>query len=303
MTRPDCPSPMVSAVIPTYNYGQYVCEAVESALNQTYRNMEVIVVDDGSTDDTRERLAPYMDSIRYIYQENQGLSAARNTGIRAASGEWIALLDSDDTWTPRKTEAQLRAAEQNGWDAVAAMHGGYREAVRTLSFEDTFFVSPAFGSSGLVRADCFERTGLFDEELRSVEDRDMMLRLGRRYRIGVVYGDYVRLRTHDGQMSKNALRMKRNFQAVLRKAFADNPELPWHFKLRTLSYLHLDAALEYRKGRRWSALAELAKSVALWPLPLGRVCRKSLLRARLAACLLAGVGGSSNAEKAKEGSP
>ena len=98
---------LVSVVVPTYDYGCFVAEAVASALAQTYPHREVIVVDDGSTDDTREVLAPYSDRIRYIFQSNQGLSAARNTGIRAAQGEFIALLDSDDVWHPRKLEVQM----------------------------------------------------------------------------------------------------------------------------------------------------------------------------------------------------
>jgi len=95
-------SPLVTVVIPTYNYGRYICETVESALGQTYSPVEIIVVDDGSMDDTRERLATYGDRIRYIHQQNRGLSAARNTGIQAARGEFVALLDSDDLWLPDK---------------------------------------------------------------------------------------------------------------------------------------------------------------------------------------------------------
>src|SRR5487761_1421423 len=102
--------PLVTAIIPAYNYGPLVVEAVESACAQTYPRMEVIVVDDGSTDDTQGRLRPYLDRIRYIRQENRGLSAARNTGIQAAQGEWNALLDADDVWHPQKTAVQIDAA-------------------------------------------------------------------------------------------------------------------------------------------------------------------------------------------------
>src|SRR5437016_10401011 len=99
--------PLISAVIPSYNYGHFITDAIESALGQTYPHVEIIVVDDGSTDDTREQLAPYSERVCYIHQENGGLSAARNTGIRAAKGEWIALLDADDVWHPRKLELQM----------------------------------------------------------------------------------------------------------------------------------------------------------------------------------------------------
>ena len=100
-------STSVSVVIPTYNYGHFVVGAVESVLAQTYQNVEIIVVNDGSSDDTKARLEPFMGRVRYIYQDNQGLSAARNTGIGAATCRWIAFLDSDDLWHPRKLELQM----------------------------------------------------------------------------------------------------------------------------------------------------------------------------------------------------
>src|SRR5437588_6877362 len=98
---------LVTAVIPTYNYGRFVTQALESVLAQTYANIEIIVVDDGSKDDTREQLASYADRIRYIYQENQSVAAARNTGIRAAAGDLVAFLDADDVWHPQKVELQM----------------------------------------------------------------------------------------------------------------------------------------------------------------------------------------------------
>ena len=180
--------PLVSAVIPTYNYAQYLPEAVESALAQTYPNMEVIVVDDGSTDRTRECLAPYRERIAYIYQPNRGLSAARNTGIAAARGEWIALLDSDDTWHPEKTALQLRAAE--GMDHLALVGSPPADrmpehlappVVRVLEVRDFLLNVPLGPSSALIRRRCLEDVGLFDESLTSVEDRDMWLRLSARF--------------------------------------------------------------------------------------------------------------------------
>jgi len=101
--------PLVSIVIPTFNNRNYVVDAVKSALEQTYENVEIVVVDDGSTDETKDVLKSYIegDKIRYIYQENKGLAGARNTGINVAAGEYVALLDADDLFKPEKIEGQI----------------------------------------------------------------------------------------------------------------------------------------------------------------------------------------------------
>src|SRR5262245_35430521 len=105
---PMQPAP-VSVVIPTYNSGRLVVEAVESVLAQTTRVAETVVVDDGSTDDTRQRLGRYAGSVRYVGQPNQGVSAARNRGVSEASQDFVAFLDADDVWHPRKIELQMAA--------------------------------------------------------------------------------------------------------------------------------------------------------------------------------------------------
>jgi len=109
----------VSVVIPTFNCGRYICQAVESALKQTYKDLEIIVVDDGSTDDTYQTIKPYADagSVRYIYQENQGLPGARNTGIQNAEGEFIVVLDADDELDERMISLCLQKVEgdQTDW--------------------------------------------------------------------------------------------------------------------------------------------------------------------------------------------
>src|ERR1700730_12131274 len=104
----------VSIIIPTFNRSALVVNAIESALQQTHPNCEIIVVDDGSTDDTVEMLAPYLDRIRYFHQNNQGVAAALNKGIEAACGRWIAILASDDLWMPTKLESQFRAIAELG---------------------------------------------------------------------------------------------------------------------------------------------------------------------------------------------
>lgn len=122
----------VSVVIPTYNRGYCIAEAVESALNQTHPKLEIIVVDDGSSDDTEAVLSAYLDRIRYIKQCNAGVSAARNLGLTLAEGSWIAFLDSDDLWNPRKLELQLRAVESDSVALVASDHVLVNGDVRKL---------------------------------------------------------------------------------------------------------------------------------------------------------------------------
>ena len=106
--------PTVSVIIPTFNRSKLVVNAIRSVLCQTYRDYEIIVVDDGSTDDTAEALTPYMDRIRYVYQANLGPGAAQNRGIQLARGKWISILASDDLWLPTKLEAQLKVVTMLG---------------------------------------------------------------------------------------------------------------------------------------------------------------------------------------------
>lgn len=140
----------VTVVIPSYNRADLLAATVESVLAQTVRPLEVIVVDDGSTDATPELCATFRAPVRCIRQENQGLPAARNTGIRAARGEWVALVDSDDLWPAHKLEVQLAAARATGAGWSATGFGlidpdGTRIAAEHLGFESTF---PVFEETG-----------------------------------------------------------------------------------------------------------------------------------------------------------
>jgi glycosyltransferase involved in cell wall biosynthesis len=284
------PQPKVSAVIPTYNYAQFVREAIESALAQSWSNMEVVVVDDGSTDDTAQRLAEYGDRIRTIRQENRGLSAARNTGIREASGEYIAFLDSDDVWLPEKTAMQMRLASEKGFEVVVSRGG--EKTGSALTFEDCFFISPGFGSTALMKKSLFDEVGGFDESLRSVEDRDMMLRLTRGgRRIGVVGEELVHIRQHAASMSRKAEKMEDSFRAVLNKAF-EWPEMRGRslLMLQALGFFYRDSTWAYfEEGRRAEALRRLMLSLLCWPLPWGKgFAGTRFKRLKLAARLLMG---------------
>jgi glycosyltransferase involved in cell wall biosynthesis len=198
--------PLISVVIPTFNRAQQVELALKSVLAQTYPMFEVIVVDDGSADGTRERLQRTIDEqkadgkqIRYVFQPNQGQSTARNKGIDETRGEWIAFLDSDDVWLPEKLEWQVRAIDKFGSRCSACITdarlvdnlgidttvfhasgnhfedkvGVFREAAKSLvNSREPFWVSTL-----MVRADVAKRVGWFDPQIRYAEDHDFLFRL------------------------------------------------------------------------------------------------------------------------------
>jgi glycosyltransferase involved in cell wall biosynthesis len=295
--------PLVSAVIPTYNYGRFVTEAVESVLAQRYPDLEVIVVDDGSKDDTRQRLAPYLDRIRYLYQDNKGLSAARNTGSRAARGEWIALLDSDDVWHPRKLEFQMEYLARRPFTGLlAARHvtdrsGGWPEVSRLpegpatpVTMKDLVMYTRFAPSSVLIHKDCFPRVGLFDTELRSAEDRDMWIRIACHFPVVKIELPLLFYRVHGSSMSTVAARMEANELKVLHKAFAGVPALRQRplFRRKTFSFAAYQAAYMYGAAKSWlPALGRLVRSFLLWPFPYRRAeVDRYLARPRMLAVLL-----------------
>jgi glycosyltransferase involved in cell wall biosynthesis len=191
-------SPLVSVIIPTYNRSSLICKTVENVLRQTYQKLEVIVVDDGSTDDSLERLRVFGSRIRVITQENGGPSAARNKGLEVASGEIIAFQDSDDEWLPTKLERQVSILDRAGKEVPccicnATMH--FRGKPPITSF-NLAFIHPAlpegiwsnvaevlsstfilFNQCAAIRSDALRRVGGFDESLRFMEDYDLSLRL------------------------------------------------------------------------------------------------------------------------------
>ncbi len=189
----------ISVVIPTYNRGNEIVRAVQSALAQTYPPREIIIIDDGSTDDTVERLRPYQDRLRYFYQKNQGASAAQNAGIKLAQGEWIAILASDDLWEPTKLERQVQLLAVMGKEFGACFTdcryfgdpsqpanaflaagldcpGGAGEIAEPIKFilakQAAFFVQ-----SLLVRRDLLLKLNCFNEDLEIGEDTDLIFRL------------------------------------------------------------------------------------------------------------------------------
>jgi len=192
----------VSIVIPAYNAGAFISRAIESVLAQTRRADEIIVVDDGSTDNTAEQVQKYGGQVRYIYQENAGVSVARNTGIKAAQCAWIAFLDSDDEWLPEKLRLQLELLQRNP-DLVWVTSNYYRclcaenqqrphnqwETIQRLLrdkeyFENFFtaFLHEAYGNTDtmLVKREVLEEIGGFQPGQQNAEDMDLWWRIGYR---------------------------------------------------------------------------------------------------------------------------
>lgn len=256
---------LVSVIISTYNYGQYVCQAVDSALAQTYKDIEVLVVDDGSTDDTREHLAQYGGRIRYIYQEHKERSAARNTGIRNARGKYLAFLDADDIWLPQKLEFQVPILDQapevglvycwayfinpsgqrivyNGKDTLRGLAAGSR-VFEQLLFEN---VITASGSTAVIRRECVDKVGMFDESLPYAEDQDLWMRITLHYQIAVVTEALVCYRRYDISPHQKYKR-KDYFVSVAKKRCSyllGRSDVSEALKRKALSHAHWKAAMD-----------------------------------------------------------
>jgi glycosyltransferase involved in cell wall biosynthesis len=192
-TRTDASAPTVSVIIPAYNTAAYIGETLDSVFAQTFTDYEVIVINDGSPDTAELEvvLAPYLPKIRYLTQENRGLSGARNTGIRAARGEFIALLDSDDAWEPAYLAVQIAAMRADPTidvlypDALIIGEGptvGKRSMDLSPSRGEVTFESLITKRCNVrvfvtAKRDVILRAGLFDESLRSSEDFDLWIRI------------------------------------------------------------------------------------------------------------------------------
>jgi glycosyltransferase involved in cell wall biosynthesis len=220
--------PTVSVVIPTHNRATLIGEAIATVLNQTFRDFELLVVDDASSDNTQEVVRSFADPrVRYIRQgSNGGDHAARNAGIRASSGEFIAFLDDDDEWLPPKLELQTEYLRARGPE-VGGVHtasftvdkGTGETRVRRLPDEianlpDTVSITT---SAVMVRRLCFETLGLFDESIPFCSDFDMWIRIVGRYRFGYIATPLVRYFVHSNRLSSNYGAMSRGEGALLTK--------------------------------------------------------------------------------------
>ena len=212
--------PTVSVIIPTYNRANLIEKAIKSVLKQIYKDFEIIVVDDGSTDNTGEIIRGFKDKrVRYIkkYKENKGSSVARNIGIKVARGKYIAFLDSDDEWLPEKLDKQIKVLQSESPEVGVVYsnllyidENGKNMSKFRNPKKEGYIYEDLLGnnyvgtdSTLLIRKECFNRVGLFDDLLNTQQDWDMWIRIAKYYRFVLIKIPLVKYRLHSNQISRN----------------------------------------------------------------------------------------------------
>jgi len=270
---------MVSVVIPTYNRARFIAKAIASVLDQTYRDFEIIVVDDGSTDQTQEKLESYGDRIiTHSYTPNRGVSYARNRGIDLARGTYIAFLDSDDFWKPEKLKKQMEFLENHPEYSIVATqclvnlidedlntikYLEKNELHHELTYAKIFqrpFIMP---SSILMKKECFDVVGNFDENRRVLEDIDLYLRLAQKYKIGFINEPLTVFTRGHEKDRRESLEVRCNRLEVSEKNY--NPELiPKRLYKKRISSLHAHIGKHYiRRGEIQKGRQALTKALAV----------------------------------------
>lgn len=275
---------LVSVIIPAYNAEDYIAETVQSVLSQTYRNIEVLVIDDGSKDQTRERLTPYLNKIRYIHQSNQGESVARNHGLRQSRGEYIVFLDADDILCRDMVEQSVFALSQKSEFRVVY---GHRVGFVHPDPERLLPITPVPATSGnvlpdiirgatlvpgqfLVHKECLEHLGGFAEDMQFGEDWEFLLRLAKDFPFCFISEPFIKKRIHPAMqtLAKNRPDIVELRKGILKRVFGPRADemsrrylspaiiADWY---RTFGYSFVNTR-EKGKAREY-----LIKSLMVWP--------------------------------------
>ena len=276
----------VSVIIPTYNCARFLGQAIDSALSQTHAPAEVIVIDDGSTDDTSELLSGYGDRIKAVRQQNRGVSAARNVGAALASGALLAFLDSDDVWLPKKLERQV--ARFQGEPDLGLVHCGVdeidKEGRRLRRVQDGLegwvaddmlmfrrSVILGGGSGAMIPRALFKQSGGFDVAMSTSADWDLYYRIARDHKVGFVREVLLWYRLHGSNMHADINAMKRDMMLGYEKAFLDaDVRLS---RLRRLAYGRLHTVLAgsfFSAGDYLNFIREASIALFLAPQSIGQ---------------------------------
>lgn len=242
--------PKVSVIIPVYNNREYIIDALRSVINQEYKNYEIIIIDDGSVDNSKIMIMDYLQNIShkdvsYYYQANKGVSAARNKGISIAKGEYIAFLDGDDLWLPNKLMKSVEYLEANRKfgmvysdlyviNSAGEIIGQWFKIKKRISEGNIYenllrecFILP---TNIVIRRECLLRN-MFDENIKGVEDIDLWLRLAKKYQIGVIREPLASWRNHDNNCSKNKMLVMNQIIKVFEKQLIGCSAMDKNYKL------------------------------------------------------------------------
>ncbi len=285
----DLKTPLVSVVIPTFNRAKLIKDALQSVLNQSYRPIEIIVVDDGSSDNTEEVVALWNSenttadlSLRFVHQTNRGGNVARNTGITEASGSLIAFLDSDDAWHPKKLAKQIPLFDD-------PEVGGVYCGVQHMNFDTGAILEPtnrsypnghlfqqilirditAQTSAFIIRRSVFDTVGTFDTQLMARQDWDMWIRLAKDHKINCAPEPLVFFREHEGERTASNPKKEIAGYRMIREKYADLlAKLPLSFQMQArstywkrMSRVHFKHNISRTKGLTYGIGA-----IACWPL-------------------------------------
>jgi glycosyltransferase involved in cell wall biosynthesis len=271
-------APSIAVIIPTYNYANGINQAIASVFSQTLPPVEIIVVDDGSTDETRDVLGSYGSRIKYVYQQNRGASAARNAGVVASNCEWVAFLDQDDQWYPTKLACQAASVVESGAEFCYTgyerfANGQFEEAIEPPDpdqlFPDLRFMN-VLGPSSMffVRRSTFTSLGGFDERLgASCEDWEFAVRLARVSRWVKVNRTLMRYNYHSSNSSfryRNLLQKELLIENTLLAGTVGLRRMMTRRKVRAAIYARAAWGARMHGDR---AATYALKSVFQWPLP------------------------------------
>ena len=272
----------VSVLIPAFNRSQLLARAVRSVLNQTSQDFEVIVIDDGSTDDTAQIVKSLGPRVKYIWQENQGVAVARNTGINNANGKYISFLDSDDEFHPNHLELLLKKFDLNpdasiihGWAQIIDQDGRRyqrnKSKLHGITFRDFLFSNPAELGTLMFKCECFEDDALFDPSLIVYEDWDLWLRLSFRYKFDFVSRTITTIHYQDTRRSSecSAEQVGEVVHSMYAKLMHDpiSNDLLRPYRQRLEANIHIQKGHHYRiyEGNSIAARREFLKAISISP--------------------------------------
>lgn len=280
---------LISVVIPTYNRAHLVLDAIWSVVGQSYRPLEIVVVDDGSQDETQAVIEAWVAEhrekgveLQYVYQENQGGNVARNTGIQSSTGKYVAFLDSDDCWNSQKLALQLevfrmepevgavysglrhvKVGDEHGGDSASRIYPSGNILSQMLVRDVT-----APTSTYMVRRKVFDEVGFFDVSLQARQDWDMWIRVASAYKIGCVGKPLVDFREHEGERTaSNPMKEVRAYEVIIEKYAHLRAKEGWRVRAAAMGayYKRMGRVYFHHKLSLGKAFIFSMKSLCVWP--------------------------------------